>query len=312
LREQSLADELYEVIVVDDGSTDDTSEVISGLDLPPAYKYFKQPHGGSGKARNRGAEVARGEIVLFFDDDVVATPRLLEAHVRAHNRWGRVAVLGYTPFAADLTDTPVMDYHRARWGQIFSDVEAHETLSQSVPFNYFITLNLSVSLGAFRQIGPFDASLFNVYEDTELGLRFAQAGVPLRFSRDALAWHRPQLDASSLTTRQEGFGYRAGCYYLTHPNNIAMNECMRIAYVLGKSGQSIWSRLRARARRVVLNDTTAKRLLRLAESDLIRIPSICRRYCLRLVVGHYYARGFWRAIREANVSNAGRTSRTGI
>src|SRR5262245_33928200 len=74
----------FEVVVVDDGSGDDTSDRLS--DYRPAYpfRFFTQDNGGPASARNRGVREARGSVVLFLGDDTVPEPPLLAVHGRAH------------------------------------------------------------------------------------------------------------------------------------------------------------------------------------------------------------------------------------
>ena len=305
LGQQTLPSELYEVIVVDDASEDETLHVVQRLDLPATFCYVRQEHGGSAVARNRGAALARGELLLFFDDDVVATPPLLEAHLRAHRQWGRCAVLGYTPFADNLARTPIMEHHRARWERIFADVDKAQSAGE-VPFNYFITLNLSLRRADFETIGPFETVFNAAFEDTELGLRFAREGVPLRFCREAFAWHCPHLDERSLTKRQEQFGYRAGLYYLRRPDDQIMAEAMNVSYVLGKSacGKAAPS-LRSRLRRLILSNWLVDVLLLLVVHAGGALPKGLREYLYRLIAWHHYGQGFRRALAQA-----GKCSRT--
>lgn len=81
----SLASQTYpqfEVIVVDDGSTDDTADYLAGVaDKHPSleFRWFcNQPQAGANAARNRGVQASRGSYIAFLDDDCVAEPRWLE------------------------------------------------------------------------------------------------------------------------------------------------------------------------------------------------------------------------------------------
>ena len=86
----------FEVIVVVDGSTDGTAEALGRLDLSFALTVHEQPNRGQASARNAGAAVAQGELLLFLDDDMEADPALLAEHDRSR-REGVEFVLGHVP-----------------------------------------------------------------------------------------------------------------------------------------------------------------------------------------------------------------------
>jgi len=133
----------YEIIVVDDGSTDSTSVLMDSIRLPVGLRFVRQANQGSGAARNAGARYATGDILLFIDDDVVATPNLLSAHAEMHRQHGPSVVIGYTSFASDLPRTSVYKFHRERWDRIFAQIEIAAS-GQCIAYYYFITLDLSV------------------------------------------------------------------------------------------------------------------------------------------------------------------------
>ena len=91
LAKQSLDNDLFEVVVVSDGSTDGTKEYLSGV-TSRHLVHAHQDNAGPGAARNRGVQLARGRLILFIDDDIVATPTLVERHLAAHGEIGRAHV----------------------------------------------------------------------------------------------------------------------------------------------------------------------------------------------------------------------------
>ena len=297
---QTLPHRHFEVIVVDDASQDETPALVAEMTPSYPFHYVRRREGGSAAAaRNQGAAVAQSDIILFLDDDVVPTPQLLEAHLGVHRRWGRVSVLGYSPFSRDLPRTPIMEYHRARWDEIFSRIATYD-VQKEIPFNFFITINLSVRRADFEGLGPFNSILKIVFEDTELGLRFAEAGVPLKFCKDALAWHHPSLGEDSLTSRPERFGYRAGHYYLRHPNNKAMNKCMNVAYVFGlPSSRHAFARMRSFLRRNLLSDWSVSVLMSIVLRMGHLLPAPVRNFICAKVKWYHYSKGFRRALLEA-------------
>jgi glycosyltransferase involved in cell wall biosynthesis len=162
----------FEVVVVDNGSTDDTEEVARRFAREPmSLRYVSTPEPNRGKARNRGVEVAGGRYVLFCDDDVYAPVHWVDAHACAHHRAGERVVNG-----------PILN------------VPSYASRPKPRPANYsrafLCTCNASLPRRAFERAGGFDET-FDLYgwEDTELGVRLRAAGLRWRFAWDAYLWH---------------------------------------------------------------------------------------------------------------------------
>ncbi len=163
----------FEIVVVDNGSTDTTAAVVEQwrTRAPFILSYVTEPQPNRAKARNRGVEAARGEYLLFCDDDVQAPPGWIAAHAAAHRGDGEYVVNGPILNVLSYEDRPrpsVANYSRA----------------------FLCTCNVSVSKRAFIGVGGFDEA-FELYgwEDTELGLRLRRSGARWRFEWDAYLWH---------------------------------------------------------------------------------------------------------------------------
>lgn len=98
LAEQDFSD--FEAIVVDDGSDDGSAEALRALEVPFPLAVLEQENQGAAGARNVGARAARGEILLFLDDDMEAASSLLAEHERSH-REGADLVVGDMPLHPD-------------------------------------------------------------------------------------------------------------------------------------------------------------------------------------------------------------------
>lgn len=112
LRAQSLDPRRWEVVVVDDGSTDATREAVRAFEAEVPLRYAYQRRAGRAQAMNHGVFMARGELLLFLDDAVVADRRLLARHLRAH-RWhprSSVAVVGRAVLDPALSADPLMSF----------------------------------------------------------------------------------------------------------------------------------------------------------------------------------------------------------
>ncbi|HSR68943.1 MAG TPA: glycosyltransferase [Acidobacteriota bacterium] len=210
----------YEVIVVDDGSRDQTGSLCRRLaeDFPVPLRYFRQSNQKQGAARNRGAGRAEGRWLLFLGDDTVPRGDFLYHHRRAHNRRGdagRLAVIGYTPWAEDYPVTRFMHYiGEYGWQFGFSIIEDPE----DVPFNFFYTSNVSLPRRFFIESGGFDED-FQEYgwEDIELSWRLKQQGMRLVYQPRAVARHHHPTSLESFLRRQRKVGYSAWTFHLKHP-----------------------------------------------------------------------------------------------
>ena len=176
LFDQTLPADQYEVVLVNDGSADETDVVVERV-RPLArcsFTYVQQPNGGLANARNAGIARAHGERILFIDDDVLATPVLAAEHLASDDRHGDVVVRGAVIDTATLDDLPVPVWTIANYSG-----------------NYFWTTNVSVRRSRLDRVGGrFDES-FREYgwEDIELGMRLRAIHTRAVFNRFAVAFH---------------------------------------------------------------------------------------------------------------------------
>lgn len=174
----------WEIVVVDDGSGDRTPDIARywGRRLP---LRLVSPAGNEGraKARNRGWRAARGEQILFLDDDILLEPWSVAAHQRAQVQQPAIW-LGEVRTAPELVDSPLFAYLDSR------GIAKHAPGSR-VPARYLLTQNVSMPREALEEIGGFDEN-FGAYgfEDMELGFRLEdRAGMECFFLDSALGWH---------------------------------------------------------------------------------------------------------------------------
>ncbi len=206
----------FEVVLVDDGSTDATPRAIPGRAYPFPFRYFPRPQGGPAKARNFGIQEAAGEIVCFFGDDTLLDPGCLRFHHEARaSRGGQVAILGYTRWHPDLHPTRFMRYineYGLQFGyRIIPDPER-------VPFNFFYTSNVSLPRRLMTDQGGFDETFpYAAWEDIELAYRMEKAGMVMAYEPHAVALHHHATTLDTFARRQQKSGLAAATFARKHP-----------------------------------------------------------------------------------------------
>jgi glycosyltransferase involved in cell wall biosynthesis len=207
----------FEVVVVDDGSGDDTPRRLSEYRPPYPFRFFSQENGGPASARNRGVREARGRVVLFLGDDTVPEPLLLSVHARAHaeTRPDPIAVLGYTTWPRELRVSPFL-HHINEYGLQFGYGLIQDP--EQVPFNFFYTSNVSLPRALLVEAGLFDTTFPHAaWEDIEVAYRLMQRGMRMLYRPEAVARHHHAITFASFRRRQEKAGEAAAIFYRKHP-----------------------------------------------------------------------------------------------
>ena len=204
--------ERYEVVVVDDGSTDGTPTWLrQNTDRFAHVRLIEQVHGGPAEGRNHGVEHARGDVIVFIDSDLVVTPVFLARHAEALQlSWSRTGDrLCFTYGAVINTanfEEPTKERHKLR----------------DLSWAYFATGNVAIDRSILQRSGLFDTG-FRLYgwEDLELGERLRRMGVRLIKCPDAVGYHwHPALSLDQIPRLIEVEGERARMgllFYRKHP-----------------------------------------------------------------------------------------------
>ena len=202
LSSQSYPSQQYEVVIVADGCSDGTAEMVVSLQTPYQLRLCEIPGNGAAQARNTGAGLAKGELLLFLDDDILAAPSLIEAHVNAHIQGEKQVVIGYLPVrlnnAKDYFSLELLEW----WEAMF---DAARLPSHRFKYSDLLSGNFSITKDFFLRVGGFDPA-FQVHEDYELGIRLLKADAIFRFEEKAWGFHdeRSDLKRALERKRQEG------------------------------------------------------------------------------------------------------------
>jgi glycosyltransferase involved in cell wall biosynthesis/GT2 family glycosyltransferase len=196
LANQTLSKNEYEVVVVNDGSTDGTDEAVAGFAAPFAVRTVPSHGRGRAAACNAGARAARGTLLVLLDDDMEPGEAFLESHLREQVYGSRRGVIGAVPVSLGASETPVVRYIGEKFNR---HLEKLERSDYRVTFRDFYSGNFSIPRDLFLQVGGFDEE-FRIYgnEDGDLALRLLHAGVEIRYSRDAVARQHYEKDFAAL------------------------------------------------------------------------------------------------------------------
>ncbi len=233
LENQTLADDLFEIIVVDDGSTDGTADFLqkfckqTGLQF--SYAVLAR-NGGPARARNAGLAMVCCDVVLIIGDDIEPDHTLLAKHHKFHteNPQESFALLGHVSFPQELSSTSFMHWlETAGRNYFFNYAELHD--GQEAEPIFFYTCNVSVKMALLEKSGWFDESFpYASHEDLELGYRLADKGMRLVYDSTAKGYHWHTLTIQGIARRVYLMGYSAEIFWQTvGKSGSVFKQCVR-------------------------------------------------------------------------------------
>ncbi|HEY9605046.1 MAG TPA: glycosyltransferase [Allocoleopsis sp.] len=202
----------YEVVLVDDGSTDGTLEWLASHNSEfPHVRSLSQNHQGPAAARNLGVQQAKGDTIIFIDSDLVVTEQFLQAHADA-------LVKGQQQLGSDRIFT---------YGAVINTCDFDNPTSEPYKITdfsaaYFATGNVAIDRKWLEKVGLFDTR-FQLYgwEDLELGVRLKQLGLKLIKCPEAVGyhWHPPFAleQIPNLIEKEIQRGRMGVLFYQKHP-----------------------------------------------------------------------------------------------
>jgi len=294
LRRQTFPVEQTEVIVVADGCSDGTE--VMAIEAPLSGTVISQAAAGPAAARNRGAAVAAGELIIFLDDDVEPDSGLVEAHVRAHAATTvPTLVVGYLPTRLHGRLDAFGSSLRGWWEQMFERMRQH---GHRFTYADVLSGNCSIPRSLFEAVGGFD-DRFLCHEDYELGFRVLRAGASIAFAPDAVGWHDERTSLRGVQRRKRAEGAADVALANAHPTLVPALMWARVDRPQTRRGRA----LRALGRRWPAAGRLASGVLRAELAVLGRLQARQRwRRLLEDLLAYWYWCGVWEAAGPATAS----------
>ena len=170
----------YEIVVVDDGSTDGTVDWLNNnIQSFPHLRLFEQSHGGPAQGRNLGVDKSKGDVIIFIDSDLVVDKHFLTNHLKSLIRaWIKSGNRKCFTYGSVINTSN------------FANPSSEPYKLKDLSWAYFATGNVAIEKKVLEQSGLFDTS-FSLYgwEDLELGERLRNMGVKLIKCPKAIGYH---------------------------------------------------------------------------------------------------------------------------
>ena len=211
---QDLDAARYELLVCDSNSTDGTAGYLANVAAEhPNVRHLPGPYGGRAAARNAGIAAARGDVVLFNDADILASPDLLSTHLRRHRERDRIAVVGLEVQVNDMDDYRYKRDHPEARGRL------HPPSRKKLSWLYFLTGNASVRRDDLIRAGCFDESFTGYgHEDLELGYRLRKMGIEIYYEPAAVNYHCQAVPYEDQKEKMRLAGRSTARFYRKHPD----------------------------------------------------------------------------------------------
>ncbi len=212
LNQQTIPRNQYQVIVVDDGSTDDTATLAKAN----GAVVVSQPNQGPAVARNRGVQEAQGELVLFTDSDCEPMPDWIQ----------QLCAPFASPEVAGAKGAYRTRQHElmARFVQLEYE-DKYDRLAQQPRIDFVDTYSAAYRREVFVENGGFEPAFSTAsVEDQELSFRLSQKGYQLVFAPAAQVYHQHDCSVGEYVRRKFGIGYWKALLVRWHPEKVVRDS----------------------------------------------------------------------------------------
>ena len=217
----------FEVILVEDGSSERCEAVVAKYEDKVDVKYFYKENEGRSIARNYGMERASGEYFLFFDSDCVIPERYV-ATLRDALRSGYADCFG----GPDAAHDSFTDMQKAINYSMTSFLTTGGIRGGKVQLEKFVprTFNMGFSRKVWEKVGGF-REMFS--EDIDMSTRIRQAGFSISLIRDAYVYHKRRNNLKSFCRQTYVFGMSRITLYMLYPASLKLVHMLPAVFVIG-------------------------------------------------------------------------------
>jgi glycosyltransferase involved in cell wall biosynthesis len=260
---QTMPASAFEVIVVDDGSTDNTANVARAH----GAICLSQPHQGPAAARNHGARQARGRVLAFLDADCRAEPDWLEAMVTALYAGAASGVAGVQGLYATDQKSLVARFAQAEFEDRYDRMRAHASIDLVATYSAAYRRDVFLAAGGFDERFPKADN-----EDTELSYRLLARGHTLALAPRAVVRHRHPASLAAYLGLKRRRGYWRTQVYRLYPGKALKDRYTTLPVKLGTLAAMAW--IVGTVAGLIALPLTGGWLLAAAQTCLVAIPAM--------------------------------------